>query len=154
MKQIGVEEIIVAVEELCISANYDLGEDVIDSYKKALSKESSPLGRRVLECLIENAQIARAERVPLCQDTGMAVLFVEVGQDLHIVGGPLNQVLNEGVRRGYENGYLRKSVVTDPFERINSGDNIPAVIHYEIVPGDKLRLTVVPKGFGSENMGG
>lgn len=154
LKQIGVEEIIVAVEELCISANYDLGEDVIDSYKKALSKESSPLGRRVLECLIENAQIARAERVPLCQDTGMAVLFVEVGQDLHIVGGPLSQVLHEGVRRGYENGYLRKSVVTDPFERINSGDNIPAVIHYEIVPGDKLRLTVVPKGFGSENMGG
>ncbi|MDD4401768.1 MAG: fumarate hydratase, partial [Desulfitobacteriaceae bacterium] len=96
----------------------------------------------------------RAERVPLCQDTGMAVLFVEVGQDLHIVGGPLSQVLHEGVRRGYENGYLRKSVVTDPFERINSGDNIPAVIHYEIVPGDKLRLTVVPKGFGSENMGG
>lgn len=154
LKQIGVEEIIEAVEELCISSNYDLGKDVIDSYKKALNTESSPLGRRVLECLIENAQIASTERVPICQDTGMAVLFVEAGQDLHIVGGSLSQALNEGVRRGYENGYLRKSVVTDPFERINSGDNTPAIIHYEIVPGDKLRITVAPKGFGSENMGG
>lgn len=154
LKQIGVEEIIEAVEKLCISANYDLGEDVMDSYKQALSTESSPLGRRVLECLIENAQIAGTERVPICQDTGMAVLFVEAGQDLHIVGGSLSQALNEGVRRGYENGYLRKSVVTDPFERINSGDNTPAIIHYDIVPGDKLRITVAPKGFGSENMGG
>ncbi len=142
------------MEKLCISANYDLGEDVVDSYKQALSSESSPLGCQVLECLIENAEIARTERVPICQDTGMAVLFVEAGQDLHIVGGSLGQALNEGVRRGYEKGYLRKSVVTDPFERINSGDNTPAVIHYEIMPGDKLRIIVAPKGFGSENMGG
>jgi fumarase alpha subunit (EC 4.2.1.2) len=153
LKQIRVEEIIEAVEKLCISANYELGEDVMDSYKQALSTESSPLGRQILECLIENAEIARTERVPICQDTGMAVLFVEAGQDLHIVGGSLSQALNEGVRRGYENGYLRKSVVTDPFVRINSGDNTPAIIHYEIVPGDKLRITVAPKGFGSENMG-
>lgn len=154
LKQIKVEEIIEAVEKLCISANYDLGEDVVDSYKQALSAEGSPLGRQVLECLIENAEIARTERVPICQDTGMAVLFVEAGQDLHIADGSLSHALNEGVRRGYEKGYLRKSVVTDPFERINSGDNTPAVIHYEIVPGEKLRIIVAPKGFGSENMGG
>jgi fumarate hydratase subunit alpha len=154
LKQIEIVEIIEAVEKLCISANYDLGEDVIDSYKQASSTESSPLGRQILDCLIENAEIARTERVPICQDTGMAVLFVELGQDLHIVGGSLSQALNEGVRRGYEKGYLRKSVVTDPFERINSGDNTPAIIHYEIVPGNKLRIIVAPKGFGSENMGG
>jgi fumarate hydratase subunit alpha len=154
LKQIEVEEIIEAVEKLCISANYDLGEDVLESYKRALSIESSPLGRQVLQCLLENAEIACKERVPICQDTGMAVLFVEVGQDLHIAGGSLSQALNEGVRRGYEKGYLRKSVVTDPFERINSGDNTPAILHYDIVPGDKLLIIVAPKGFGSENMGG
>ncbi|HWQ89998.1 MAG TPA: fumarate hydratase [Desulfitobacteriaceae bacterium] len=154
LKQIQVQEIIEAVEQLCISANYDLGEDVRKACRQALQEERSPLGHQVLECLLENAEIARTERVPICQDTGMAVLFVEAGQDLHIMGGSLTEALNEGVRRGYEKGYLRKSVVADPFERVNTGDNTPAVIHYEIVPGDKLRIIVAPKGFGSENMGG
>jgi fumarate hydratase subunit alpha len=154
LKEIQVQEIIEAVEQLCISANYDLGEDVRRACQQALREERSPLGHQVLKCLLENAEIARTERVPICQDTGMAVLFVEAGQDLHIVGGSLTEALNEGVRRGYEKGYLRKSVVADPFERVNTGDNTPAVIHYEIVPGDKLRLVVAPKGFGSENMGG
>ena len=154
MKEIQVGEIIEAVEKLCIGANYDLGEDIMSSFKQALNEESSPLGREVLERLIENAEIAKNERVPMCQDTGMAVLFVEVGQDLHVVGGSLTEALNEGVRRGYEKGYLRKSVVKDPFERVNTGDNTPAIVHYDLVPGDKLQITVAPKGFGSENMGG
>ncbi|MDP4160460.1 MAG: fumarate hydratase, partial [Bacillota bacterium] len=123
-------------------------------FQKALKDERSPLGQEVLERLIENADIAHSERVPMCQDTGMAILFVEIGQDLHIVGGGLAEAINEGVRRGYEKGYLRKSVVKDPFERVNTGDNTPAVIHYDIVPGDSLHLVVAPKGFGSENMGG
>ncbi|MHB8127329.1 MAG: fumarate hydratase [Desulfitobacteriaceae bacterium] len=154
LKQIQVKEIIEAVEKLCIKANYDLGEDIINSLKQALKEESSPLGREVVERLLENAEIAKGERVPICQDTGMAVLFVEVGQDLHVVGGSLTEALNDGVRRGYEKGYLRKSVVKDPFERVNTGDNTPAIIHYELVPGDKLHIIVAPKGFGSENMGG
>ena len=154
LKQIKVDEIIEAVEKLCIGANYDLGEDIMNAFKQSLKEESSPLGREVLERLIENAEIAKDERVPMCQDTGMAVLFVEVGQDLQVVGGSLTEALNEGVRRGYEKGFLRKSVVKDPFERVNTGDNTPAIIHYELVPGDKLEIIVAPKGFGSENMGG
>ncbi|TGE39652.1 fumarate hydratase [Desulfosporosinus fructosivorans] len=154
MKEILVEEIISAVEKLCIDANYDLGSDIMTGFQKALKDESSPLGIEVLERLIENAEIAHEERVPMCQDTGMAVLFVEIGQDLHVVGGGLTEAINEGVRRGYDLGYLRKSVVKDPFERVNTGDNTPAVIHYDIVPGDSLHMVVAPKGFGSENMGG
>ncbi|MHB8073220.1 fumarate hydratase [Desulfosporosinus fructosivorans] len=154
MKEILVEEIISAVEKLCMDANYDLGSDIMTGFQKALKDESSPLGIEVLERLIENAEIAHEERVPMCQDTGMAVLFVEIGQDLHVVGGGLTEAINEGVRRGYDLGYLRKSVVKDPFERVNTGDNTPAVIHYDIVPGDSLHLVVAPKGFGSENMGG
>ncbi|WP_206811038.1 fumarate hydratase [Paradesulfitobacterium ferrireducens] len=153
MKQIHVSEISDAVEKLCIEANYDLGADIMTGFKKALQTESSPLGREVLERLIENAAIAHEERVPMCQDTGMAVVFAEVGQDVHVVGGSLTEALNEGVRRGYEKGFLRKSVVNDPFERVNTGDNTPAIIHYDIVPGDKIHITVAPKGFGSENMG-
>jgi len=153
MKQIGVDEIIEGVEKICIGANYDLGEDVMQGLENALQVEVSPLGCEILERLIENAQIAHNERVPMCQDTGMAVLFVEIGQDLHVVGGTLTAALNEGVRRGYEKGYLRKSMVKDPFERINTGDNTPAIIHYDIVAGDSLRITVAPKGIGSENMG-
>ena len=153
MKQIHVEEIIDAVEKLCIEANYDLGEDVMLSFKQALQHEPSSLGREVLERLIENAEIAHKERVPMCQDTGMAVIFVELGQDLHIAGGSLTDALNEGVRRGYDKGYLRKSVVKDPFDRVNTGDNTPAIIHYDIVPGDELHIVVAPKGAGSENMG-
>ena len=154
MKELLVEEIILAVEKLCIESNYDLGSDIMAGFHQALKNERSPLGQEVLERLIENAEIAHEQRVPMCQDTGMAVLFVEIGQDLHVVGGDLTEAINEGVRRGYEQGYLRKSVVNDPFERINTGDNTPAVIHYDIVPGDSLHLVVAPKGFGSENMGG
>lgn len=154
MREIRVEEISQAVEKLCIQANYDLGEDIKVSFTQALERERSPLGKEVLERLIENANIAQTERVPMCQDTGMAVLFVEVGQDVHIVGGSLEDALNEGVRRGYVRGYLRKSVVADPFERVNTGDNTPAVIHYDVVFGSKLKIVVAPKGFGSENMGG
>lgn len=154
MKEILAEEIISAVEQLCIDANYNLGSDIMTGFQQALKNEPSPLGREVLDRLIENAVIAREEQVPMCQDTGIAVVFAEIGQDLHIVGGGLTEAINEGVRRGYEKGYLRKSVVQDPFERVNTGDNTPAVIHYDIVPGDSLRLVVAPKGFGSENMGG
>lgn len=154
MKEIHVEEIISAVEKLCIDANYDLGSDVVEGFREGIKNESSALCRDVLERLIENAEIARQERVPMCQDCGMAVLFVEIGQDLHVVGGTLTEAINEGVRRGYENGYLRKSVVQDPFERVNTKDNTPAIIHYDIVPGDSLHIIVAPKGFGSENMGG
>ncbi len=154
MKELAVEEIISAVETLCIEANYDLGSDIMTGFQQALKIEPSPLGQEVLERLIENAEIAQKERVPMCQDTGMAVLFVSIGQDLHVVGGSLTEAINEGVRRGYDKGYLRKSVVKDPFDRVNTGDNTPAVIHYDIVPGDALHLVVAPKGFGSENMGG
>lgn len=154
LKDIHVEEIISAVENLCIEANYNLGADIMTGFKQALQDEPSPLGREVLDRLIENAKIAQEERVPMCQDTGMAVLFVTIGQDLHVVGGSLTEAINEGVRRGYEKGFLRKSVVKDPFERVNTGDNTPAVIHYDIVPGDELHLVAAPKGFGSENMGG
>lgn len=154
MKEILAEEIVSAVEKLCIDSNYDLGADIMVSFQKALKEERSSLGQEVLNRLIDNANIAHNERVPMCQDTGMAVLFVEIGQDLHVSGGGLTEAINEGVRRGYEKGYLRKSVVKDPFERVNTGDNTPAVIHYDIVPGDSLHLVVAPKGFGSENMGG
>jgi len=154
MREIWFEEIAQAVEKLCMEANYDLGDDVRAGFTQALQLETSPLGKEVLERLIENADIARNERVPMCQDTGMVVLFVEIGQDVHICGGALSEALNEGVRRGYQKGYLRKSVVADPFERVNTGDNTPAVIHYEVVSGDELKIIVAPKGFGSENMGG
>ncbi|WP_088225994.1 fumarate hydratase [Desulfosporosinus sp. FKB] len=153
MKIIKVNEIIEAVEKMCIEANYDLGNDVMLSIQRALKTETSSSGREVLERLIENASIAHEERVPMCQDTGMTIIFVEVGQDLHIEGGMLTEALNEGVRRGYKKGYLRKSVVKDPFERINTEDNTPAIIHYDFVSGDELHITVAPKGAGSENMG-
>jgi fumarate hydratase subunit alpha len=154
MKEIHVDEIILAIRSLCMKANYDLGSDIMTGFKTALKNETSPLGQEVLERLIENAEIAHNEQVPMCQDTGMAVLFVEIGQDMHVVGGSLTDAINEGVRQGYEKGFLRKSVVKDPFERVNTGDNTPAIIHYDIVPGDTLRLVIAPKGFGSENMGG
>ena len=153
MKKINVEEIINNVEELCIKANCVLDCDVKDSIKKALLVEESPQGKEVLECLLENAAIAERENMPICQDTGMTVVFVEIGQDLHVEGGSLTAAINEGVRRGYTKGFLRKSIVRDPFDRVNTGDNTPAVIHYDIVEGDKLTIIVAPKGFGSENMG-
>jgi len=152
VKQIDCTKVIEAVEKLCMEANYDLGQDVMQSFRKAKATESSPLGQEVLDLLIENAEVARLEKVPMCQDTGIAVLFVEIGQDLRVVGGSLTDALNEGVRRGYEKGYLRKSVVNDPLERVNTKDNTPAVIHYDIVPGEQLKIIIAPKGAGSENM--
>lgn len=152
-KQIHVDEIIDAVEKLCIEANYDLGDDMMLKFKECLTTEEAPLGREVFERLIENATIAHEERVPMCQDTGMCVIFVEIGQEVQVTGGTLKDALNEGVRRGYEKGYLRKSMVKDPFDRVNTGDNTPAIIHYDIVPGEELHITVAPKGAGSENMG-
>lgn len=152
-KQIHIDEIVDAVEKLCIEANYDLGDDMILKFKECLKTEEAPLGREVFERLIENATIAHEEQVPMCQDTGTVVIFVEIGQEVLVTGGALTDALNEGVRRGYEKGYLRKSMVKDPFERVNTGDNTPAIIHYNIVPGEELRITVAPKGAGSENMG-
>lgn len=151
-RKIHCNDIIEAVEKLCIDANYELGNDVIQSFKEAKKIETSSLGLEVLDLLIENAEVANKEKVPMCQDTGLAVIFADVGQDLQIVGGSLSDAINEGVRKGYETGFLRKSVVKDPFERTNTGDNTPAVIHFDIGPGNKLRIIMAPKGAGSENM--
>jgi len=153
VREIRCEEIAETVAHLCIEANYYLGDDVLRALRQAREAEVSPVGREVLDQLLENADVAREEEMPLCQDTGLTVVFLEVGQDAHIVGGDLYEAIQEGVKRGYEEGYLRKSVVEKPFSaRINTRDNTPAVIHTQIVPGDKLKITVVPKGGGSENM--
>ncbi|MBT9172756.1 MAG: L(+)-tartrate dehydratase subunit alpha [Syntrophomonadaceae bacterium] len=152
MREIKVAEISKAVFMLFLDANYDLGEDVLASLQAALQVEPSPTGRNVLEQLIVNAEIARDEQVPMCQDTGYAVVFAELGQDVRVVGGDFYAAVNEGVRQAYIDGFLRKSIVADPLNRVNTGDNTPAVIHVEIVPGDKIRLIVAPKGGGSENM--
>ncbi|ADL12030.1 fumarate hydratase [Acetohalobium arabaticum] len=149
---INVNEITDAVAEMCMEANFILGDDIIESYHQALEREDSPVAQEILERLIENAEIAKEEKMPICQDTGMTVVFAELGQDAEIEGGDLTEAINKGVSKGYKEGYLRKSVVDGPLERENTGDNTPAVIHTEIVPGDKLKLTVAPKGFGSENM--
>jgi fumarate hydratase subunit alpha len=151
VRDIRAEEITYTVRRLCIEANTILGDDVIEAFRKGLEKEESPVGKDIFRQLLENARIAREEGVALCQDTGLAVVFVEIGQDVHIVGGDLNESINEGVRQGYGEGYLRASSL-DPLVRKNLGDNTPAIIHVEIVPGDMMKLTVVPKGFGSENM--
>ncbi|MCD6131290.1 MAG: fumarate hydratase, partial [Candidatus Hydrothermae bacterium] len=153
MREIHVDRIIDTVKNLCIKANYELPQDVREFLLKALEKEESEVGKEVIKQLLENADIAQKERVPICQDTGSAVVFVELGQDIHIVGGDLHEAINEGVRRGYTEGYLRKSIVRDPLRRKNTGDNTPAFIHVELVPGDKMKVTVLPKGGGSENMG-
>ncbi|MCK8825345.1 fumarate hydratase [Fuchsiella alkaliacetigena] len=149
---IHVDQIKEAVAEMCIEANLVLGEDIIQGYKQALERETSSVAQEVLEILLENAEIAKKEQLPICQDTGIAVVFVELGQEAVIEGGDLVTAINEGVAQGYEQGYLRKSVVSNPLQRENTGDNTPAVIHTELVPGAKLKLTVAPKGFGSENM--
>jgi fumarate hydratase subunit alpha len=154
VKTISVEEIIKTVERLAIESNYFLQEDIKCALQNGMDTETSDIGKGILKQLINNAQIAAEEKVPICQDTGMAVVFVEVGQDLHVIGGTLTDAINEGVRRGYKKGYLRCSVVEDPIYRVNTGDNTPAVIHYDIVAGDLLRMIMVPKGFGSENMSG
>ncbi|HHV18123.1 MAG TPA: fumarate hydratase [Thermoanaerobacterales bacterium] len=153
MRKIQVEQIISAVESLCIRSNIELPQDVRIALDKALEDEASPLGREIIKDIIKNTEIAKEEYIPICQDTGFAVFFLKLGQDVQIVGGNLNDAINEGVRRGYTNGYLRKSIVTDPFlKRVNTKDNTPAIIHTEIVPGDKLTITIAPKGGGSENM--
>jgi fumarate hydratase subunit alpha len=152
MRQINTEQITDTIEKLCIDANYNLGDDLISSLRGALEKEESPLGREVITQLLENAEIGKQEQVPVCQDTGFAIIFTEIGQDIMLTGGNLQDAINEGVRRGYKNGLLRKSIVKNPIDRINTGDNTPAVIHTDIVPGDKLKITFDAKGGGCENM--
>ena len=152
IREIGVEKVTETIRNLCIEANTNLGEDVIEAYKGCLDKEESSMGRDAMRYLLDNAKMAREESQALCQDTGLVVVFAEVGQDVHFAGGDLNEAIHEGVRQGYRDGYFRKSSL-DPLIRKNIGDNTPAIIHLEVVPGDKLKLAVVPKGFGSENMG-
>ena len=152
MREIQVQQIIDVIEKLCIDANNHLPEDVKCAIKNCRACEDGKIACGVLDNIIENFEIADNENLPICQDTGMACVFLEIGQDVHIVGGDLTEAINEGVRRGYKNGYLRKSVVADPVRRGNTGDNTPAMIYTEIVPGDKLKITLGPKGFGSENM--
>ncbi|KEI95445.1 fumarate hydratase [Clostridium botulinum A2B7 92] len=152
MREISVNTIKKVVKKLCIEANYYLPKDVDDKIVQCREVETWNIAREVLQTIEENIHIARKENIPLCQDTGMACIFIEVGQDVHIIGGSLEDAINEGVAEGYKEGYLRKSIVSDPIERINTGDNTPAVIYYNIVQGDKIKITVGPKGFGSENM--
>lgn len=151
MREIHVDQITKAIKDLSIRANTELGQDVLDAFQAAIEKEESPTGKAILYHLIENARIAREEKIPMCQDTGFAVIFVELGQDVHVVGGSLRDAIDEGVRQGYQEGYLRKSVC-HCFTRQNTGDNTPSIIHVEIVPGDGLKLIFAPKGGGSENM--
>jgi len=152
MRTIHTEEIISNIREMCIEANHMLTPDMQKALECAVTDEKSPIGQKVLGQLQDNLQIAQEDTIPICQDTGMAVVFLEIGQDVHFEGGSLTDAINEGVRQGYVDGYLRKSVVKDPLIRENTKDNTPAVIHYDLVPGDKVRITVAPKGFGSENM--
>ena len=152
IRTIRVEEITKNIKEMCIEANHFLSPDMAEAMKCAEKNEEAPLGKQILEQLQENLKIAGEDMIPICQDTGMAVVFIEVGQEVHFEGGSLTDAINEGVRQGYVEGYLRKSVVGDPIIRENTKDNTPAVIHYNIVPGDKVKIKVAPKGFGSENM--
>ena len=152
MRRIDVSLVTDALKEMCIEANHFLTADMKCALEQAVSAEEAPLGRQILEQLQDNLRIAAEDMIPICQDTGMAVVFAEIGQGVHFEGGRLEDAIHEGVRRGYVDGFLRKSVVKDPLIRENTGDNTPAVIHYEIVPGDQVKLTLAPKGFGSENM--
>ena len=152
MRSINVETITQNINEMCIEANHFLSPDMKKVFDEAAASEESPLGRQILGQLEENLCIAGEEMIPICQDTGMAVVFIKVGQDVHLIGGSLTDAINEGVRQGYVDGYLRKSVVKDPIYRENTKDNTPAIIHYEIVEGEQVEITVAPKGFGSENM--
>ena len=152
MRRINVETITQNIKEMCIEANHFLSPDMKKVFDEAAASEESPLGRQILGQLEENLCIAGEEMIPICQDTGMAVVFIKVGQDVHLIGGSLTDAINEGVRQGYVDGYLRKSVVKDPIYRENTKDNTPAIIHYEIVEGEQVEITVAPKGFGSENM--
>lgn len=152
MRTIHTDKIIETIRQMCIDANLHLSEDMKTAICQAADSEKSPVGKKILSQLKENMDIAAAEDIPICQDTGMAVVFLKIGQDLHIEGINLEDAVNEGIRQGYVDGYLRKSVVRDPLQRENTKDNTPGIIHYEIVPGDQLTITVAPKGFGSENM--
>ena len=152
MREVNVDKVTENIKEMCIEANHFLTDDMKKVFKNAVVSEESPLGKQVLNQLNENLDIAAKDMIPICQDTGMAVVFINVGQDVHFTNGNITDAINEGVRQGYVDGYLRKSVVNDPIIRENTKDNIPAVIHYNIVPGDKVDITVAPKGFGSENM--
>ncbi|MBE5849177.1 MAG: fumarate hydratase [Lachnospiraceae bacterium] len=152
MREVSVEEITNNIAEMCIKVCHELSDDMKACLFDAYDKETSGIGKKILGQLKENLEIAKEEMIPICQDTGMAVIFLKVGQEVHFTGGDITDAVNEGVRLGYTNGYLRKSVVSDPIERVNTKDNTPAVIHYEIVPGDKVEITLAPKGFGSENM--
>ncbi len=152
MREVNVSIITDNIKEMCIEANHFLTDDMKNVFENAVKNEESALGKQVLGQLEENLKIAREDMIPICQDTGMAVVFINVGQDVHLTGGDITDAINEGVRRGYVEGYLRKSVVKDPIYRENTNDNTPAVIHFNIVPGDKVDITVAPKGFGSENM--
>lgn len=152
MRTITTQEITENIKEMCIEANHVLSADMSQMMKEAVRTEESPLGKQILEQLQDNLCIAKRDMIPICQDTGMTVVFMEIGQDVHVTGGDLTDAVNEGVRQGYMHGYLRKSVVKDPLLRENTKDNTPAVIHFGIIPGDRLKITVAPKGFGSENM--
>ena len=152
VREVDVSEITKNIREMCISVNYELSSDMKKVLSEAHENEESPLGKQILGQLQKNLDIAKMDRIPICQDTGMAVVFLEIGQDVHLTGGNLEDAINEGVREGYTDGYLRKSVVSDPIIRKNTGDNTPAIIHEKIVPGDKIRIKIAPKGFGSENM--
>ncbi len=152
MREIKAEHIIEVVRDMCIEANIKLASDMENRIRQASKEEDGELGKKILNQLIENMEIAKEDNIPICQDTGMAVFFVEIGQDVHIEGMNITDAINEGVRQGYTEGYLRKSVVSDPLLRVNTKDNTPAIIHYDIVSGDKLKITIAPKGFGSENM--
>jgi fumarate hydratase subunit alpha len=152
MRSINTNEIIKNIKEMCIEANHYLAPDMVKVFNRARKNEKSALGRQILEQLDENLKIASEDMIPICQDTGMAVVFIEIGQDVHIEGQNLEDAINEGVRQGYVDGYLRKSVVKDPIIRENTKDNTPAVIHYSIVPGENIKIILAPKGFGSENM--
>ncbi len=152
MRKLNVKEIENAVREMCISSNYNLPEDVYKKLSESENTEESEIGKDILRNIIKNADLAKKNRVPICQDTGMATLFIELGQEVFLTGGDFEEAVNEGVRKGYEEGYLRKSIVRDPLVRDNTGDNTPAVIHLKIVPGDSVKIVVAPKGFGSENM--
>ncbi len=152
MRSLSVGKVTESVKEMCIEANHFLSADMAEAMDKAVDVEASPLGKQILKQLQENAGIAGEDMIPICQDTGMAVVFMEIGQDVHFVDGSLEDAVQEGVRQGYQEGFLRKSVVKDPIYRENTRDNTPAVIHYSIVPGENVKITVAPKGFGSENM--
>ena len=152
MREVNVELITKNIKEMCIEANHFLSEDMKKVSNRATENEKSPLGKQILSQLKENLDIAGSDMIPICQDTGMAVVFINIGQDVHLTGGDITQAINEGVRQGYIDGYLRKSVVKDPIERENTKDNTPAVIHFGIIPGEDIEITVAPKGFGSENM--